>query len=67
MKTLFLLATSLLTTIVFAQTTTLKITESPEFKDKKKALSVLAIHTNKNNKTAVLRSSKNSFIFNIYV
>ena len=66
MKTLFLLATSLLTTIVFAQTTTLKITESPEFKDKKKALSVLAIHTNKNNKTAVLRSSKNSFIFNIF-
>jgi hypothetical protein len=66
MKKVFLLLNCLLTSITFAQTTTLKVTESPEFKDKEKAKSVLAIHTNENNRTAVLRSSKNNFMFDIF-
>ena len=66
MKNVFLLITCSLTSIIFAQSTTLKVTESPEFKDKEKAKSVLAIHTNENNRTAVLRSSKNNFMFDIF-
>jgi len=66
MKNLFLLVTCLLTSLTFAQSTTLKVTESPEFKDKEKSRSVLAIYTNDNNNTAVLRSSKKNFMFDVF-
>lgn len=52
--------------MIFAQSTTLKVSESPEFEDKEKAKSVLAIHTNNKNNTAVLRSSKNNFMFDVF-
>lgn len=66
MRDVILLITCLLSSVIIAQSTTLKVTESPEFKDKEKAKSVLAIHTNKNNKTAVLRSSKRNFMFDVF-
>jgi hypothetical protein len=66
MKKLLLLLNCFLSTVIFGQSTTLKVTESPEFKDTKKAISVLAIHTNKQNRTATLRSSKNHYMFDIF-
>jgi len=56
MKKLFLiLACCSLNSMIFAQSTKLKVSESPEFKDLEKAKTILAIYTNKENKTAVLR------------
>ena len=52
--------------MIFAQSTKLKVSESPEFKDLEKAKTILAIYTNKENKTAVLRSSKKNFMFDVF-
>ena len=53
-------------TFGYSQQTSLKITESSEFKDKEKAKEVLVIHTNSNNKTAIIRASKKNFMFDIF-
>jgi len=53
-------------TLNFAQQTTLKVTESEEFRDKEKARNVLAIHTNSENKTAIIRKSKRNFMFDVF-
>ena len=67
MKKLFLiLACCSLNSMIFAQSTKLKVSESPEFKDLEKAKTILAIYTNKENKTAVLRSSKKNFMFDVF-
>jgi len=67
MKKLFLiLAFCFLNSIIFAQSTKLKVSESPEFKDMEKAKNMLAIYTNNKNKTAVLRTSKKNFMFDVF-
>ncbi|NRD19961.1 hypothetical protein HNV08_07870 [Winogradskyella eckloniae] len=52
-------------TIGFSQQTTLNVTESEEFKDKVKAVNVLAIHTN-NALTGVIRESKNDYLYDVF-
>ena len=67
MKKIFLVLTfCFLNNLIFTQSTSLKVSESLEFKDEEKAINILAIHTNKKNKTGVLRQSKKNFMFDVF-
>ncbi|MFC0604403.1 hypothetical protein [Winogradskyella pulchriflava] len=51
---------------IYAQETTLNISESAEYKDKVKATDVLTIHTTQNGLTGVIRSSKRDILFDVF-
>lgn len=51
---------------VNAQESTLKISESPEYKDKKKATGILTIHTTDQGLTGVVRRSKRNLMFDVF-
>lgn len=65
-KVLLILTICFTNSIIFAQSTELKVSESPEFIDKEKAKTVLAIYTNKKNNTVVLRSGKKNFMLDVF-
>ncbi|MGF1555962.1 hypothetical protein [Paucihalobacter sp.] len=52
--------------LCLAQTTTLKISESQEFKDSENSDQVLSIHTNLDNYTGIVREGKKHFLFDIF-
>jgi hypothetical protein len=67
MKKIILLFIIFYTTFSFSQSTTnLKVTESPEFKDKNYSEAVLAIHTTNNLKTGLIRSGKKVFLLDVF-
>ncbi|SHH51717.1 hypothetical protein [Winogradskyella jejuensis] len=67
MRKLFTLAITLVMALsAFAQTAQLAVSESPEFKDKEKAGGVLAIYTNKESITALIRESKRHILFDVF-
>jgi hypothetical protein len=53
-------------TFIYAQQTTLKVSESPEYKDKEKATDVLTIHTTKTGLTGIVRESKRDILFDVF-
>lgn len=52
--------------LCFSQTTSLKITESQEFKDSEKSDEILSIHTTSKNITGIVREGKKFFLFDIF-
>lgn len=66
MKKQILFLLLLATSIVNAQTSKLKVTESNVYKDKVKARSILAIHSTEANLTGIVRNSKKDFLFDIF-
>jgi hypothetical protein len=67
MKNVFYYLLLLCTSFCIAQsTTTLKITESQEFKDESYSESVLAIHTTEKSKTCLIRSGRKKFLIDVF-
>lgn len=67
MKKILVLCLLTLSNIIFSQTTTsLKVSESPEYKDKIKSIDVVAIHTTTGGETAIARNGKKDFLFDIF-
>ncbi|MGC1473501.1 MAG: hypothetical protein WA775_12985 [Psychroserpens sp.] len=67
MKNLLLLCSLIVSTLSLAQsTTTLKVSESEEYKDKKKSEDVIAIYTSDASETAIVRNSKKDFLFDMF-
>lgn len=52
--------------LCISQSTSLKITESQEFKDSEKSDDVLSIHTTSDNLTGIVREGKKHFLFDIF-
>jgi hypothetical protein len=52
--------------LIHAQKTTLNVSESVEYKDKEKALTILTIHTTKNGLTGMVRESKKNLLFDVF-
>ncbi|WP_299099755.1 hypothetical protein [uncultured Winogradskyella sp.] len=65
MKNFFTLLVLATVSLGFAQKTTLKVTESDEFKDKVKAFNVLTIHT-EGDVTGVVREGKRDYLFDVF-
>lgn len=67
MKKLFIICVLTISNYVLAQSATnLKVSESAEYKDKVKSDEVIAIYTSDSGKTAIVRSSKRNFLFDIF-
>ncbi|GAB5563049.1 MAG: hypothetical protein Wins2KO_01120 [Winogradskyella sp.] len=66
MKHLLTLVLFAITLIIYGQKTTLKVSESAEFKDKVKARDVLTIHTTDNGSTGIVRESKRDILFDVF-
>ncbi|WP_299116525.1 hypothetical protein [uncultured Winogradskyella sp.] len=65
-KYFYLLAFLCLYITAHAQTTSLNVSESIEFKDKVKAGGALAIHTTEDGKTGIIRQSKKNILFDVF-
>ncbi len=52
--------------LIVSQTTNLAITESPEYKDEVKAISVISIHTSNDGLTGIVRESKKNILFDVF-
>ncbi len=65
-KILFLCLISLTNLVKAQSTTSLNISETPEYKDEVKTKNILTIHTSKSGETAIVRSSKKNFLFDIF-
>lgn len=62
MKKLFILSLLIVSNFSFAQSTTsLKVSKSPEYKERVKSKEVIAIHTSANQETVIVRSTKKKF------
>ena len=66
MKHLIALILSLTVTLVYAQHSTLKVSESAEYKDKEKAKDILTIHTTESGLTGIVRESKRDLLFDVF-
>lgn len=67
MKKLLLLCALIITNLLLAQSTTqLKVTESAEYEDDIKSIDILTIHTAESGETAIIRSGKKDFLFDIF-
>ena len=67
MKTLFTTLVLLIVSIAYGQnTTSLSVSVSDEYKDKSKAATVLAIHTGENGMTAIAKSGKRDYVFDLF-
>jgi hypothetical protein len=67
MKKLLLIFLLTASNSIFAQSTThLKVSESAEYKDNVKSIDVLAIRTSESGETALVRSGKKNFLFDIF-
>jgi hypothetical protein len=64
MKKLFILSLLIVSNFSFAQSTTsLKVSKSPEYKERVKSKEVIAIHTSANQETVIVRSTKKNFFY----
>lgn len=68
MKKLLITCLLLLTTVAQSQTSTtsLKVTQSQEYKDKVKSIDVIAINTSNSGKTGIVRNGKRDFLFDVF-
>lgn len=66
MKNLITFILLVILSVSYAQETTLNISESPEYKDKEKAIAILTIHTTENGLTGVVRESKRDLLFDVF-
>lgn len=66
MKNLIATCFLLVMSCAFAQTTSLNVTESAEYKDKEKAEEILTIHTTDSGLTGIVRASKRDLLFDVF-
>jgi hypothetical protein len=57
---------SLTVALSYAQNSTLKVSESAEYKDEEKARDIVTIHTTKNGLTGIVRESKRDLLFDVF-